>query len=186
MPKKAAVRALALLLALSTLLSYSWAATPKARFVVTAPETSSEVGETLTVDVSIEDNPGFSVVQFTLVYDREALDCTGVRIGEKLQGTLSASNPDNAKRATVAAAAMEPVTGDGTLAQCTFRVKKAHAPLSFELIDMAFGRENGDSIAYTVTGAVQESSGSGGAPADPRARLTRGRPDRRAPRFPMW
>ncbi len=136
----------------------AFAAAPEARLVVTGPEASSEVGDTFTVTVALEDNPGFSAVQFTLVYDKEVLDCTEARVGEKLRDTpLNGANPKNAEGASVLAVASEPVTGDGTLAQYTFRVKKAHTPLKFELTAVILGREDGTTIAYTVTGCAQES-----------------------------
>ncbi len=141
----------------------AFAASPEARFVVTGPERSPEAGEEVSVAVSLEDNPGFSAMQFTLAYDEETLECTAISAGEKLRGTLNASNPNDTRGASISAATLDPVAGDGILANCTFRVKKANAPLKFELIVVDLSQESGEDIPYTTAYAAQ----GGSAPAKP-------------------
>ena len=98
-------RRVSLLLALCLCLGLTvgaWAAEPT--LAVTPSNSSPAVGDTITVDVSIRNNPGFSAVQLMLTFDNAVLDCTSVTTGPVLGGSLSAVNPNASTGAIVAAA----------------------------------------------------------------------------------
>lgn len=91
---------------------------------------SGEPGQTVSVPVTIESNPGFSIFAFTANYD-DALTLTGVTAGPLLQnGTLSSSTYINWSSS-------KNVTGDGTLFYLNFTVSqdapKGDYPISLGL-----------------------------------------------------
>ena len=73
---------------------------------VEQPEKLPAVGETFTVTVSIEGNPGISAVQMSLLYDSKIVKCTKIQTGQALQDMMSDSNPvaDMGKTAAIVAA----------------------------------------------------------------------------------
>lgn len=139
---------------------------------VQAPETLPAVGKTFEVTVSISGNPGLGAVQYTLGFDKTAVTCTRVKLGELLEGTVSATNPAASDGARIAAATVDPVEGDGVLATYTFKVLKqsdAKLVLKDVILDMPAGKPMNPSVH--ITGG-QASSGavppvSGGAAEQP-------------------
>lgn len=119
---------------------------------VTPSASAPAVGGEFTVAVSIQGNPGFNAVQFTLTFDPSVLDCTGVSTGAVLNGALSAVNPDASSGAIVAAASADVLSADGALATFTFRVI-GEGDLDLGFADYVLADENGTSIPFTLTGA---------------------------------
>lgn len=133
------VLALALvLLALVSVLPPGLAAEADATFVVEAPETLPAVGEEFTVTVRLENNPGYGMVQFYLLYDNDSLRCTEVEPGEKMP-QFAAYNPDNKGKAAVGAGDIELIEGDGVIALLTFEVTKATNEPDFSLDQFIVG-----------------------------------------------
>lgn len=128
---------------------------------VTVPETPPKAGETFTVAVDIVGNPGFNSVQFTLPYDKDAMECTSANTGELMRGMLAASNNNAPSGAIVAGASIEIVQGDGRLAVFTFTARKDLASSDFQLEDVMLSDVNGKNLGHTVT---QEKAA---APAPP-------------------
>lgn len=152
------------LLALTLLLGIPAQAADGAQLVVSAPESLPAVGETFTVEVRIADNPGFCAAQFTLAFDTSVVDCQSVKPGSVLSGTLSASNPDAADGAMVAAVSADTIAKDGVVGVYTFRVLKSGDP-DFALKDGLFSDAAGKDVAVTVT-APAGSSGTPSAPQE--------------------
>lgn len=114
------------------------AAAGEATFVVEAPQTLPAVGEEFTVTVKMENNPGFGMVQFYLLYDNDSLRCTNVEPGEKMP-QFAAYNPDNKGKAAVGAGDLELIEGDGVIALLTFEVTKATNDPDFSLEEFIIG-----------------------------------------------
>lgn len=150
------------LLALMLLLGIPAQAADGAQLVVSAPESLPAVGETFTVEVRIADNPGFCAAQFTLAFDTSVVDCQSVKPGSVLSGSLSASNPNAADGAMVAAVSTDTIAKDGVVGVYTFRVLKTGDP-DFALKDGVFSDAAGEDVAVTVTAP----SGSSGTPSTP-------------------
>ena len=83
---------------------------------VTVTEANAKPGETVTVEISIKNNPGFVSGKVTLTYDAEALELVAME-NVKFQGYAYAAT-GMANHASVTA-----VTGDGVLCTATFKVK---------------------------------------------------------------
>lgn len=140
-----------------TLLPTAFAA-DDAVITVHVPDGGVRAGDTFTVTVDISGNPGFSAAQFTLTYDHDALECTGIGIGDVLQGMMSATNPDaRGTGAIVAAASVNESTGDGQLATFYFTAKQDAVP-SFDLRDADFSTLDGDAVFTRVTTAATPGS----------------------------
>lgn len=151
-------RRVSLLLALCLCLGLTvgaWAAEPT--LAVTPSNSSPAVGDTITVDVSIQNNPGFSAVQLMLTFDSAVLDCTSVTTGPALGGSLSAVNPNASTGAIVAAASATPLTANDTLATFTFKVIGPGA-IAFGLKDYVLSDQNGTSIPFALIGAEDQST----------------------------
>lgn len=89
------------------------------------PETLPAEGESFTLRLTIQGNPGLCAAQYTLRYDRTLLTCTGASVGSVLKGTLAAVNPEAEDGVITAAASVDPAKGDGSIGEFTFRVLKA-------------------------------------------------------------
>lgn len=133
----------------------------QAELRVTVPETPPKAGETFTVAVDISGNPGFAAVQFTLPYDKEAMECTSANPGDLMKGMLAASNNSAPEGAIVAGAAVDDVRGDGRLAVFTFTAKKDLASCDFRLEDILLTNVDDADINCTVNQKTAE------APAPP-------------------
>lgn len=140
----------ALLLSLCLMLALppGLAAEETPTFVIEAPEALPDVGEEFTVAVRAEHNPGFHVVQFLLAYPTDALTCREMALGELVPPGLAAVNPDRDGMAALGAVSLEPVTGDGVLAYCTFVVNRAIERPEFHLEEALFGDEMGEVIPF--------------------------------------
>lgn len=135
-------------------------------------DTGAKPGDTITVEVRGADSPGLAAAQFTLGFDKTVLDCTACAVGDALRGMMSASNPDAADGAVVAAASATEVDGNGVLAVYTFQVLKA-GDYGFTLGSAVFAGADGEKIDFTLTGADPAEEGTGeekpsqGQEADP-------------------
>jgi len=155
--KKILSLCLALLLLLALPMGASAAGTT---LTIDAPGSLPAVGQTFTVKVSISGNPGLCAAQFTLAFNSAVVDCTGMKLGTVLSGSLSATNPDAAGGAIVAAASASAKTGDGVLAEYTFKVLKSGDP-AFQLTDGVFSDGSGKTISTNVETPEQQPSGDG-------------------------
>lgn len=127
---------------------------------ISVPEILPDVGETFSVAVEISGNPGLCAAQYTLVYDDTLLACENAQAGEVLSGALSVVNPNASDGAIVAAVAIAPVTGDGSIGVFTFRVLKGGG-VSFTLKDGVFSDANGEMVATNVpVAAAGQASGA--------------------------
>lgn len=118
---------------------------------VTSPEQPPKAGETFTVTVDISGNPGFNAVQFTLPYDKDAMECTSANTGDLMRGMLAGSNGDAPEGAIVAGAAAKTIQGDGRLAVFTFAAKRDLTSSDFQLDAVKITDASGTRIGYTVT-----------------------------------
>ncbi len=135
---------LAMLLAVVMLLCLTpFASAAGAAFVVDVPKGAVAAGESFEVTVSLRDNPGFNALDFTLVYDKDALECTEVIEGPLMEKMFSDSNPAGRRGAIVAGASVNAVKGDGIIATFCFTAKKSVTALSFSTYNSDIKDENG-------------------------------------------
>lgn len=134
---------------------------------VQAPDTLPAAGKTFEVTVSISGNPGLGAVQCTLGFDKSVVQCTRIKFGDLLEGTVHASNPSASDGARIAAATVDPVEGDGVLATYTFKVLKADDAdfaLKDVIVDMPGGKHLNTSVQ--ISGGQAASGGAAPAPGD--------------------
>lgn len=116
-----------------------WAAdTPL--FKVTPASNSVDVGKTVTLSVSLENNPGLDVIAIDVLYDADVLACTGAEAGSVLSadGILFDAGFGNSGRVVTGAIRFSPITEDGNLFDITFLTKKAGtADISLEICELA-------------------------------------------------
>lgn len=129
---------------------------------VNAPEALPKAGETFTVTVDIAGNPGFSAVQFTILFDSGTMICSDAAAGPLLSRALTATNEEAPEGAAVAAASSKPVNGDGQLASFIFTAKQDITANDFRVKINALTNELGESVAYTVKGAIEEKAADPG------------------------
>ena len=113
---------------------------------VSTPATIPKAGEEFTVTVDITGNPGFNSVGFTVAFDRERIECTRIRVGELLRGSIYASNPNATDGAKLGAASINTINGDGTLAMLTFQAKEDLSKYAFALLQAKVSDEDGNAI----------------------------------------
>lgn len=121
MKKKFSLIILALALSISMLIP-AWAA-GSAQLNVSAEYTSVEKGDSFSVFIQMENNPGFESLQVDVLFDTDLLTCTKVKAADILtqDGVLYAGNKDNDGKVTFAAINVDPIEGDGDLVELTFR-----------------------------------------------------------------
>lgn len=144
--------------------------------VVDVPDGPFDPSQTITVEVAVLDNPGFTSFKIRLDYDAEVLELVSLEAGQLCTGTLVA-NLDKGI-ATYAHGAAGAVTEDGVLLIVTFRVKD-DAALGSTVVgaaaDYFFGTENdrmeavGSEAAleirdhdYSITQQVEATCTTGG------------------------
>lgn len=94
-----------------------------AKFVVSSPK--ANVGQTVTVTVSVENNPGIIAARLSIGYDATKLQLTGVVSSGLIGGTFTAGNDISANPYTVLwedGLASNNYTGNGVMATYTFLV----------------------------------------------------------------
>ena len=130
---------------------------------VELPTGKVQAGESFTVPVTVSGNPGFNVLDFSLKFNKDVLECTSVKAGSLCTGMLSASNEkaEDGTEAIFAGAAIETVTGDGELLVYSFKaLKSGKADLSVG--SATFGDIDGNELAYTLaapSGGKTEKTG---------------------------
>ena len=147
---KKTVSLLLAILLLSLLLCPAALAEEETVLRVTVPDALPTSGETVTVTVEIENNPGFSALQFALQYDTTAFSCVGITTGALVEGALCVTNPSGEQGAAVVAVSVAPITGDGTVARAQLRALKAVSGWEFALQNLTLAGEDGMDIPYRV------------------------------------
>ena len=161
-------RIISALLTAALLLSLcSMAAASEAEFLIAAPAGGTSAGETFTVSVELNGNPGFCSVQFTLAYDASQMECTDAETGPLLSGVMAVVNPEAPDGAYVAAATLDAVRGDGTLGTVTFRAKKNLTSYSLSLEGAKLTELDGTILPFTVRQTASEEPQP--EPAEPTA-----------------
>lgn len=175
---------LCLLLAMIPLVSAAGAS-----IVVQAPDKLPDIGESFTVTVSLNGNPGLGAAQVRLNYDDAVLECTEVKNGALVEGMMTVSNPHgtrNGSAALLAAASTTTVTEDGTLAVFTFKVKASgDVKLSITQTTIADGSGTDIPFTYTLPALVTENKTESSAPGSsaPEQKPTEGEPQQTAGTF---
>lgn len=152
MKKRIAAWTLCLTLILTSMSTAAFAA--NTILMVKTPATIPKAGEMFAVTVEIAGNPGFCSAQFTLNYDRDAMNCTAVETGPLLAAMRSVTNADAADGAVVAAAFPTPALSDGVLATFRFVAKTGVERLDFALRDVEFSDSGGETFAVSATTAT--------------------------------
>ena len=116
-----------------------------------------KAGETVTVDISVTNNPGFANMSFYIEYDKNKL-----RLEEITGGTLFGDVTANVNTGFINAAKTNDVSGNGTIATLTFRALSSatsgETTISLKEdpnADGTFVNVNEESLAYnTVPGTI--------------------------------
>jgi len=120
-------------------------------FVVKGPDQAPRKGETFTVTVELENNPGFNAIQFTLTYDKEEMTCTDAKVGVVMgEEMLSVTNPDADDGAIIVGASVDAMPGDGVVGTFSFTAGSDLTNTEFGLIIEDFCDENGTDLPYEV------------------------------------
>lgn len=116
-----------------------------------------KAGETVTVDISVTNNPGFANMSFYIEYDKNKL-----RLEEIKGGTLFGDMTANVNIGFISAAKTNDVSGNGTIATLTFRALSSATSGETTIslredpnADGAFVNVNEESLVYnTVPGTI--------------------------------
>ena len=118
--------------------------------MVKTPATIPRAGETFSVTVDVTGNPGFNSLGLTLSYDKTAVECTRVSLGDVTAGAVSATNPSASDGARVGIASTTTLVSDGALAVFRFRSLSGGDP-KIELTKAELSDANSVEVPYTVT-----------------------------------
>ncbi|MBR5152898.1 MAG: S-layer homology domain-containing protein [Clostridia bacterium] len=149
-----------------------YAASDGATFTVTPPEELPKAGDEFEVVVSLENNPGFNALQFTLVFDKTLMECTKIKTGTVLKEMLSATNPNAENGVIVASATLDTVAENGIVVICTCKALTDIESWQFAMEQITFEDAQSNALTYDVVGATvtepepEEDIRPGGALAD--------------------
>lgn len=130
-------------------------------------KTSVTEGDRVTVEVEIENNPGFDALQINVHYDEDVLTCTGITPGKVLSqdGILYDGNASNDSMATFVAIRLAPIQEDGVLVKLTFEADDTGTcPLSLEIVSFECG---GTKFDAKLDSAKVKVSAAQSEPAEP-------------------
>lgn len=152
-------RGLSFCLMLVLVLTMAWvpviAEEAVAKIEIRTPEVLPKAGEEFEVVAYISDNPGFCSIQFALFAENEAIECTNIKLGEMLEGTISATNPNASKGAIFVAASLETIKENGVLVIYKFLAKKDITHFDFKVCDMDFVDFDLNNLPYAFIGATE-------------------------------
>ena len=112
---------------------------------MTAPVGEIKAGESFTVSVELENNPGFTILQFLASYDKNTMTCDAAKGGGLLQSAMYLTNPQNDDGVAVAAVNVTPIAGNGQVLRMRFTAKEDLRDPDFTLTDMVMvDGEGGD------------------------------------------
>ncbi len=152
-------RGLSFCLMLVMILTMAWvpvsAEEQPAKIEIRTPEVLPKAGEEFEVVAYISNNPGFCSIQFALFAENTSIECTEMRLGEVLKGTINAVNPKASTGAIVGAATAYPIKDDGVIVLYKFVANEDIQNLDFKVTDIAFDDENVEKLAYEIVGATE-------------------------------
>lgn len=122
-------------------------------FVVKGPDQAPRKGETFTVTVELENNPGFGALQFALTYDSEKMTCTDEISGDVLNSAVTEAVTDSPGIAVVVSFSAETIKGDGPVSVFTFTANDDLTEQDIGLIGLeidVFCDEEGNEYPYDV------------------------------------
>jgi len=118
-------------------------------------------GDTFSVEVRCEDNPGLCAFQFTLSFDQDVLDCTDVDLGPVLSGMMAFANPNAPDGAIVVAASAYPSKNDGIVATFQFNVlTDGDYDFLLDVVDIADSDEQTVSVSITYPQGNSSTEGN--------------------------
>lgn len=145
-----------------------------AQLTLDAEHTSVESGDTFSVLVKVKDNPGFQSLQLNVFYDTQILTCTEVKAGKilKQDGVIFAANEAADDKAAFAGINVDPIEGDGTLAELTFRADRAGSvTLTLDVVRMSNDGSqlavSTDTARINVTAPQEEDTQNGETQEEP-------------------
>ena len=120
----------------------------KPEFSIQLPTELPKAGETFEVSVEISNNPGFCVVQYSLIYDKSLMKCNDAIVGDMLEGSLSATNVDDKDGVIIAAASLNTISEDGVISLYSFTANQDISDYGFKLANITIADENRNDIEY--------------------------------------
>lgn len=119
------------------------AAAPEVTMELKLPDKAPQTGESFTVELTMDGNPGLDAMSLTLNYDETVTECLDITTGEALSGMMSVTNPKAGNGARIAAASATGTDGDGVIARFTFRLlREAAAGLALTELSLHAGEGN--------------------------------------------
>lgn len=117
--------------------------------LIAVEKTEAKRGDEVTLEVIIDNNPGFGALDFTFEYDKAALTLTKIEAGEVLQGAMMVPNVSDGK---VSVMTLADITTNGVMLKLTFTVNEAavdgNNAVTVNVTNMANG--SGTQIERTV------------------------------------
>lgn len=131
----------------------------EAVFEVCPPENAVGEGELFSVTVALSENPGFATISFTLPYDRHLMECTHIKTGMLLDAGMSVVNPVAPGGALVSAISLNPISGNGILAEFYFRTRISMDFFPFFLTNVIITDFDGNAFPCTIPSLFTDIGG---------------------------
>ena len=149
-------RYMSILLAVALLSSLcAFASAAGAEFAISQPEMPVKKDQKFSVDVELSGNPGFSVLGFTLEYDKNDVTCTAIAAGELMENLLYVTNPNGSDGAIVGGVTVEPQREDGRIARFYFVAQRDLESIDFAISNVDFTDSGGNQLTYSVKKVTQ-------------------------------
>lgn len=142
------------------------------RLEVRPPAAPVGAGQEFAVTVDLTGNPGVQTIQFALAFDHSLMECVAAEVGDiTRKADIRIAEADTPSGAAIAAASMQPVTGDGTVGLFRFKAKESLSNFHFSMENISISDRNGKEldVVVSVGGGGENQIGSasnGGKPAD--------------------
>lgn len=135
-------RGLSFCLMLVMILTMAWvpvsAEEQPAKIEIRTPEVLPKAGEEFEVVAYISNNPGFCSIQFALFAENDEIECKDIKLGEMLNGTITAVNPSASMGAMFVAVSLEPIEQEGILVKYQFLAQKDILNFDFKVCNIDF------------------------------------------------
>ena len=129
-------------------------------FTVIQPDEPVKKDQKFTVDVELSGNPGFSVLGFTLEYDKNDVLCSSILAGELMENLLYVTNPNGTDGAIVGGVTVEPQREDGRIARFYFVAQRDLESVELAITNVTFADSDEKPLAYSISKSTQSPEGT--------------------------
>ena len=130
--------------------------------VLKVSSASGEVGDTVIIEINIENNPGIAGTVLLVIFDSDVLEVISAEAGTVTSNGLFFANTENPGKITMSWLLLNGVDGDGSLLEITFKIKDtAEKSTEISVVDNGTSSKAEELISTTaVSGSVTIRSGS--------------------------